>query len=122
MNWLKNTKMNAPPMTTETKTGTDVLRAALRARAHKGSYLSILARELNIGLGALDEWIREGKGGFQPEILDAMAKDIFGKNAGFDAERNLLVRKPPPSTPVVLMIPDLFAIRTIRRPKAKSGR
>ena len=85
------------PMTAPT--GIDVLRGALLARAPKGAFLPIMARELNVGLAALQEWMH-GKGRLSPETLNAMARYVFGDNAGFDAERNVLVRAKPVTTPL----------------------
>ena len=60
----------ATPMT---QTGTDVLREALRARIHKG-YAGLLARDLGIGVAALDEFAH-GKGKLPDAIMSALAKN-----------------------------------------------
>ena len=99
---LFGTAKDIAPMTT----GTDVLRAALLARAHRGGYLAILARELNVGIGALDEFAH-GKGKLPDAILNGLAQDIFGSNCSFDSERNLLVQAKQVPLPSAVR-PPLF--------------
>jgi hypothetical protein len=61
-------------------TGSEIIRQTLYARAFKG-HLSYLARDLGVGVAALDSFSR-GEGKLPPEILQALAKEFFG--AEFD--------------------------------------
>jgi hypothetical protein len=63
-----------------------VLRETLFARAFKG-HLSYLARDLGVGVAALDSFSR-GEGKLPPEILQALAKEFFG--AEYDPTLDLL--------------------------------
>jgi hypothetical protein len=90
----------ATPMT---PTGTDVLREALRIRTKKG-HTGSLARDLNIGIAALDEFAH-GKGKLPDAIMSALAQHIFGSNVTFDAEQNLLKRAKPASIPAAVPPP-----------------
>ena len=47
-------------MTEEIKTGVDVLRAAVRARRFK-SHLSLLARDLNVAVGDVEDFVDSGR-------------------------------------------------------------
>lgn len=75
---------------TDTVTGTDVLRSALRARIKHG-HAAPLARDLNIGTASLDEFAH-GKAKLPDTVMTALAKEFFGPNCWFDRELNLLVR------------------------------
>ena len=85
--------------TTETKTGIDVLREALRVRFKRGPIVvGIFARELGIGVGTLEDFANNRAATLPAQTLDAAAKFVFGDNVSFDAERNLLRRTKQPST------------------------
>jgi hypothetical protein len=90
-----------------TKTGTDVLREALRIRLKKGSPAQ-LSLDVGVGVAALENWAA-GSGRLPDDVMGKIAKWLFGDNVSFDAARNLLVRKkptmlrstaPPPKAPV----------------------
>jgi hypothetical protein len=85
-------KSDPPPVVT----GTDKLREAARAKFMKGPKAALLARDLQIGVSALDEFAH-GQGTLPPKIMTALARDFFGDNCSFDPERDLLVRTPAPS-------------------------
>jgi hypothetical protein len=97
---LFNDSKEAAPMT---KSGSDVLRAATRAR-NKGAAFALLARDLDIGIAALDAFAR-GEGTLPDAIMSALAKHIFGDNVTFDAARNLLVRAKRVPIPAGLLPP-----------------
>ena len=61
---------------TDITTGTEFLRAALRARTRKGHYLSILARELSISVLALESFAT-GSGRLPDDLMIKLAKDMF---------------------------------------------
>jgi len=102
MSLFGNTKEAAPMV----KTGVDVLKAAVLARAHKGA-LGLMARDLNVGLGALQEWAHGGKAQLSPETLNAIARDIFGDNVSYDVETGLLKRTKQVPLPAPVR-PPLF--------------
>jgi hypothetical protein len=64
-------------MSTETVTGVDVLRQALRNRA---KHLGTLARELGIGIMTLEDFAH-GRGQLDAERLQALMVDLFGGHA-----------------------------------------
>lgn len=65
----------------------------------KKGHAGPIARDHNIGIAAIEEFVY-GKGKLTDATMTAMAKEIFGDNCSFDAERNLLVRTLQPSTVV----------------------
>jgi hypothetical protein len=69
-----------------TVTGTEVLRAALRTRKLG---LANIARELGLSTNALESFIAGGS--LPADKLNAIAAEIFGGHAEFDATNDLLV-------------------------------
>jgi hypothetical protein len=105
--------MNAEP------TGLDILRDALRARAHK-SHLGSLARDLNITVEALDDFARSGTS-LSPETMTRLAQDLFGSSSvSFDPQRNLLVRTTPPARPLGVIPPSINQMK-LQLPKFTGG-
>jgi hypothetical protein len=105
--------MNAEP------TGLDILRDALRARAHK-SHLGSLARDLNITVEALDDFARSGTS-LSPETMTRLAQDLFGSSSvSFDPQRNLLVCTTPPARPLGVIPPSINQMK-LQLPKFTGG-
>src|SRR5512133_55816 len=110
MNLFKSKDATPPTMT-----GEEVLREALRVRFKRGPVVvGIFARELGVGVGALEDFANGKVATLSAQTLDAVAKFIFGDNAGYDAERNLLTRvkqipKPGParSPPLKITSPPM---------------
>lgn len=73
-------------MTEEIKTGVDVLRAVVRARRFK-SHLSLLARDLNVPVGDLEDFVDSGRELPMP-VLQELAKEFF--DAEIDVATGLL--------------------------------
>jgi hypothetical protein len=86
-------------MTEPEITGAQVLRDALHARAIKSHYLSLVARDYNIALAALEDFVRLGSK-LPPEVLNRLARDLFGDNASYDPQRDLLVRTTAEARPL----------------------
>jgi hypothetical protein len=101
----------------ESRTGTDAIRAALYARAHKG-HLAYLARDLTIGTAVLEDFVH-GKGRLPPEVLRALAREIYGDNVEFDPERDLLRRVPQPAIPLGNRPPPIHELMEL--PKFEGG-
>jgi len=100
MSFFGNAKDAAPAVT-----GTDVLREALRIKFRHGpSVTANLARDLNVGVGALEAWA-SGSGQLPVAALNTITKRIFGDTASFDAERNLLVREKREAIPMGITPP-----------------
>ena len=62
-------------------------------RARRG-HLGWLAKELNVGLSALEEF-GTGKGNLPPDALSAIARVLLGDNVVYDAARDKLRRAGP---------------------------
>ena len=75
-------------MTERSRSGTDVIRAAMRQRAAHGD-LARMARDLNLSLTQLDSFTYHG-GQLAPEALQLLATDLFAGHATFDPATNLL--------------------------------
>jgi hypothetical protein len=99
------------------KTGTDVIREALFARSHKG-HLAYLARDLTIGTAVLEDFVH-GKGRLPPEVLRALAREIYGDNVEFDPEHDLLRRVRQPAIPLGVRPPPIHELMEL--PKFKGG-
>jgi hypothetical protein len=100
-------------------TGTQILRDALRARALK-SHLGTLARDLNIGVEALEGFARSGTA-LAPDIMTRLAQDLFGSSSvKFDAARNLLVRTTPEARPLGIRPPSVNEMK-LELPKFTGG-
>jgi hypothetical protein len=79
-------------------TGTAVLRATLTARFSKGpAPVALLARDLNIGTGALDAFAH-GTGKLPLETLQALAKILFDATYDTELDRLRPVKKPEPAS------------------------
>jgi hypothetical protein len=79
-------------MSTNTVTGTTVLRQALYARARKG-HLGPIARDLSergepIGVASLEAFLSGAQ--LPVATLQLLAKELYGDAAEYDPERNLL--------------------------------
>jgi hypothetical protein len=98
------------PMTTTT--GSDILREATRIRIKKG-HAAPLARDLKIGTAAL-ETFATGGARLPDAIMTALAKDLLGSNVEFDAERNLLKRAEPVTTPMGIRPPPYQRTAPVR--------
>ena len=77
-------------------TGTDVIREALRVRNRKSNLIAI-ARDIQVSPHLLDSFI-ERKASLSPDILRKLTTELWGGQAEFDAELNLLrsANKTPP--------------------------
>ena len=73
-------------MTEEIKNGVDVLRAVVRARRFK-SHLSLLARDLSVPVGDLEDFVDSGRELPMP-VLQKLAKEFF--DAEIDVATGLL--------------------------------
>ena len=73
--------------------GLAALREVVRVRARRG-HLGWLAKELNVGLSALEEF-GTGKGNLPPDALSAIARVLLGDNVVYDAARDKLRRAGP---------------------------
>src|SRR5262245_5264898 len=68
--------------TSEITTGTDAIRAALRVRGSKTNTAG-LARDLGVSSATLDAFA-DGRAMLKPEVLQALAADLFHGHAVFD--------------------------------------
>jgi len=92
-------------MTEIEKTGTDVLREAARIRVKTMRYAG-LARDLGIAAETLVAF-SENKLTPPPQILSALAKELWGGHVVFDPVTDLLRTLAPPTRPLGVT-PPLF--------------
>lgn len=88
----------------EDRGATEVLRSRLRSlavRAHLGS----LARELNVGIEALDSFWRDG-GSLSNEVLARMARHFFDAEFRPPPVDRMIAPPPPPATPLCSPRPE----------------
>lgn len=90
-------------------TGTDTLRAALRAR--QGS-LTLIARDVGVALHTLQDF-SAGSVTLLPEVKQKIATYIFGDRTVFDADADLLRSVSPPARPVATAVPPVAQGRAI---------
>ena len=83
-------------------TGTDTLRAALRARQ---SALALIARDVGVALHTL-QGFSAGSVALLPEVKQKVATYIFGDRTVFDADADLLRSVSPPARPVATAVPS----------------
>ena len=69
-------------MTTEIKTGTDVIRAALYARNARLN-LGPLAREIGVSADLLEQFLA-GRVTLLPTVLNDLARELFSGHAVYD--------------------------------------
>ena len=75
-------------MSTEIRTGTDVIRQALAA-LNKKFNIAALARDLNLSAGALEAFAY-GHASLAPEALKALAVHLFNGHAEYDPAIDML--------------------------------
>ena len=89
--------------------GLAVIRSALLARAKKGHFTP-LARDHGLGTATLEEFAH-GRAALAPDILSALAHELFGHNVTYDPTIDPLRRaalepipmgSPPPPLPSTL--------------------
>jgi hypothetical protein len=78
--------------------GTDVIRQAVAARMKKLNTAN-WAREMKVASSTLDDFAA-GKAQLPPDILNSLAKYIFGAAVSFDAQADLLRRAAPQVSPL----------------------
>jgi hypothetical protein len=78
--------------------GLALIRSAVLVRAKK-SHLANLARDLGTGLATLEEFAH-GRAKLPNDILNALAKELFGANATYDPQIDKLIRAKPPTIPM----------------------
>jgi len=84
-------------------TGTDTLRAALRARK---SGLTLIARDVGVALHTLQDF-STGSVALLPEVKQKIATYIFGDRTVFDADADLLRSVSPPTLPIATALPPI---------------
>ena len=84
-------------------TGTDTLRAALRARQ---SALTLIARDVGVALHTL-QGFSTGSVTLLPEVKQKIATYIFGDRTVFDADADLLRSVSPPAIPIATALPPI---------------
>ena len=90
-------------------TGTDTLRAALRARQ---SSLTLIARDVGVALHTLQDF-STGSVALLPEVKQKIATYIFGDSTVFDADADLLRSVSPPARPIATAVPPMAQGRAI---------
>jgi hypothetical protein len=96
----------------------EVIRAAVRVRRHKG-HLASLARDHNVGLEKLESFA-VGQTSLPPDVLDALAKALFGNNVSYLADTDKLHRAKQPATPLGVLPPTLAEMGLLR-PQVEAG-
>jgi hypothetical protein len=92
-------------------TGTDTLRAALRARL---SALTLIARDVGVSPHTL-QGFSAGSVALLPEVKQKIATYIFGDRTVFDADADLLRSVSPPARPVATAVPPIAQGQPIPR-------
>jgi hypothetical protein len=72
-----------------TTTGIDVIKQALRQRAHHG-YLALLARDLGLGIVALQDFAYDGSARLAPAALAALTAALWDGRVVYDPDIDLL--------------------------------
>jgi len=95
---------------TEAVTGTDVLRATVKARSKSPHALALIAREIDgVGAGMLEDFAA-GKVDLNIDALKALTKILY-QNTEFDPDQNLLRSIAPPATLIGITPPPFDPAR-----------
>jgi hypothetical protein len=78
-----------------------------------------LARDHNVGLEKLESFA-VGQTSLPPDVLDALAKALFGNNVSYLADTDKLHRAKQPATPLGVLPPTLAEMGLLR-PQVEAG-